>query len=56
MSRYGVKGKIDLTLDVKIRKNASEAWNRKRMPLELKTGKASFSVEHKGQVLLYCCA
>lgn len=24
------------------------------MPLELKTGKVSFSMEHRGQVILYC--
>ncbi|KAK3590495.1 hypothetical protein CHS0354_015484 [Potamilus streckersoni] len=45
--RYGIKGKIDLTVEVKI------GQNRKVLPLELKTGKASYSVEHKGQVTLY---
>ena len=24
------------------------------MPLELKTGKVTFSIEHRGQVILYC--
>ncbi|XP_061197074.1 DNA replication ATP-dependent helicase/nuclease DNA2-like [Saccostrea echinata] len=46
--RFGVKGKIDLTVDVKLNKN-----HRATVPLELKTGRASFSMEHKGQVTLY---
>ncbi|KAL1116792.1 hypothetical protein AAG570_005264 [Ranatra chinensis] len=44
----GVKGKIDATVRVKI--NGAS----KIMPLELKTGRASFSAEHRGQVILYC--
>lgn len=39
----GVKGKVDLTVQVK----------DSTMPLELKTGKASMSLEHRGQVMLY---
>ncbi|XP_064619573.1 DNA replication ATP-dependent helicase/nuclease DNA2-like [Lineus longissimus] len=49
--RFGIKGKIDVTVDVKIHKTAGAS--RKIVPLELKTGKSSFSVEHKGQVTLY---
>ncbi|CAG0883234.1 unnamed protein product [Darwinula stevensoni] len=45
--RFGVKGKVDLTVEVKIH------GKKKVLPLELKTGKASFSAEHKGQVTLY---
>ncbi|XP_044761350.1 DNA replication ATP-dependent helicase/nuclease DNA2 isoform X2 [Coccinella septempunctata] len=41
--RLGIKGKVDVTI-----RNGSKV-----MPLELKTGKSSFSLEHKGQVLLY---
>ncbi|PSN33515.1 DNA replication ATP-dependent helicase/nuclease DNA2 [Blattella germanica] len=45
--RLGVKGKVDVTVEVKIH-------NRKKvMPLELKTGRSSFSAEHRGQVILY---
>ncbi|KAF6198464.1 hypothetical protein GE061_008212 [Apolygus lucorum] len=44
----GIKGKIDATLQVKINRKS------KVMPLELKTGKVSFSMEHRGQVILYC--
>ncbi|BET02371.1 DNA replication helicase DNA2 [Nesidiocoris tenuis] len=44
----GIKGKIDATVQVKIHNKS------KLMPLELKTGKVSFSIEHRGQVILYC--
>ncbi|XP_057319970.1 DNA replication ATP-dependent helicase/nuclease DNA2 isoform X1 [Microplitis mediator] len=43
----GVKGKIDVTAEVSIDKT------RKIMPLEIKTGRASYSAEHKGQLYLY---
>lgn len=43
----GLKGKIDVTVEVKINSK------RKIMPLEIKTGKPSFSLEHKGQIILY---
>lgn len=42
--RLGLKGKIDVSVTVN---------NRQLMPLEIKTGKASFSMEHKGQLILY---
>ncbi|XP_014676403.1 PREDICTED: DNA replication ATP-dependent helicase/nuclease DNA2-like isoform X2 [Priapulus caudatus] len=52
--KYGVKGKIDLTVEVKIHaRSKSSRPYKKVVPLELKTGKASFSAEHKGQVTLY---
>jgi DNA replication ATP-dependent helicase Dna2 len=41
--RLGLKGKIDVTVTA----------NSKLTPLEIKTGKASFSLEHKGQLILY---
>ncbi|XP_029178736.1 DNA replication ATP-dependent helicase/nuclease DNA2 isoform X2 [Nylanderia fulva] len=45
--KLGIKGRIDVTAEVKINSK------RKIMPLEVKTGKVSFSMEHKGQVILY---
>ncbi|CAD6207928.1 GSCOCG00003186001-RA-CDS [Cotesia congregata] len=43
----GVKGKIDVTVDVRVNKKL------KTVPLEIKTGRASYSAEHKGQLYLY---
>lgn len=43
--QLGLKGKVDVS--VRVRKN------KQPIPLELKTGRASFSMEHKGQLLLY---
>ncbi|KYM81394.1 DNA2-like helicase [Atta colombica] len=45
--QLGIKGRIDVTAEVNINSR------RKIMPLELKTGRASYSFEHKGQVILY---
>ncbi|KAJ6643748.1 DNA replication ATP-dependent helicase/nuclease DNA2 [Pseudolycoriella hygida] len=45
--RLGLKGKVDVSVRVK-KKNVLTS-----MPLEIKTGKSSFSLEHKGQVMLY---
>ncbi|XP_017791107.1 PREDICTED: DNA replication ATP-dependent helicase/nuclease DNA2 [Habropoda laboriosa] len=45
--KLGIKGKVDITVEVKINSN------RIIMPLEVKTGKPSFSLEHKGQIILY---
>lgn len=45
--QLGVKGRIDLTTEVNINSK------RKIMPLEVKTGRASYSSEHKAQVILY---
>lgn len=47
LPKMGLKGKIDLTVSVQ-----ANGKNR-TIPLELKTGRASFSAEHKGQVTLY---
>lgn len=44
---FGVKGKVDVTVQVKI------DGKTKTMPIELKTGRASGSEEHRGQVILY---
>lgn len=45
--KLGIKGRIDVTAEVNINSK------RRIMPLEIKTGKVSFSLEHKGQVILY---
>ncbi|KAK8783277.1 hypothetical protein V5799_010358 [Amblyomma americanum] len=45
--RLGVKGKVDATVEVRIQDR------RRLLPLELKTGRHTFSSEHKGQVILY---
>lgn len=47
MPEYGVKGKVDVTVLTKY------DGKRKIMPIELKTGRASGSEEHRGQVILY---
>lgn len=44
MPKFGLKGKIDVTV---------KTSDNKIMPLEVKTGKSSFSLEHKGQVGIY---
>uniref|UniRef100_A0A8C6UWA6 DNA replication ATP-dependent helicase/nuclease n=1 Tax=Neogobius melanostomus TaxID=47308 RepID=A0A8C6UWA6_9GOBI len=54
--RFGLKGKIDLTAQVSIQKprNTSARMSEvKTVPLELKTGKESNSIEHRSQVILY---
>lgn len=50
--RLGLKGKIDVTVKVNP-PNKFFSEFQKLMPLEIKTGKASFSMEHKGQLILY---
>lgn len=47
--QLGLKGKIDVTVEASYGPNEP----RQIMPLELKTGRASFSAEHKGQIALY---
>ncbi|XP_075072554.1 DNA replication ATP-dependent helicase/nuclease DNA2 [Mixophyes fleayi] len=49
--RFGLKGKIDVTAKVKIHQKSKGHF--KIMPLELKTGKESNSIEHRSQVVLY---
>ncbi|XP_052019735.1 DNA replication ATP-dependent helicase/nuclease DNA2 isoform X2 [Apodemus sylvaticus] len=49
--RFGLKGKIDVTVGVKIHRDYKTKY--KIMPLELKTGKESNSIEHRSQVVLY---
>ncbi|XP_076300421.1 DNA replication helicase/nuclease 2 isoform X2 [Lasioglossum baleicum] len=43
----GVKGKVDVTTEVNLHSR------RKVMPLEIKAGRPSFSLEHRGQIILY---
>lgn len=50
--RLGLKGKIDVTVKVHPPNKFFDSF-QKLMPLEIKTGKSSFSLEHKGQLLLY---
>uniref|UniRef100_V9K7U5 DNA replication ATP-dependent helicase/nuclease n=1 Tax=Callorhinchus milii TaxID=7868 RepID=V9K7U5_CALMI len=49
--RFGIKGKIDVTASVKIHRQSKS--QTRIMPLELKTGKESNSIEHRSQVILY---
>lgn len=50
--RFGLKGKIDATVMVKC-KNQKPSQPSRLMPLELKTGRSSFSSEHTGQLIIY---
>ncbi|XP_068159372.1 DNA replication ATP-dependent helicase/nuclease DNA2 [Drosophila tropicalis] len=43
--QLGLKGKVDVSVKL--------AKQKQPIPLELKTGRASFSMEHKGQLMLY---
>ncbi|KAG7207925.1 hypothetical protein KM043_009514 [Ampulex compressa] len=47
LPNLGIKGKIDVTVEVNIHAR------QKVVPLEVKTGRTSFSAEHKGQIILY---
>ncbi|XP_029284528.1 LOW QUALITY PROTEIN: DNA replication ATP-dependent helicase/nuclease DNA2 [Cottoperca gobio] len=54
--RFGLKGKIDVTARVQIQKPRSgghRSPEERTIPLELKTGKESNSIEHRSQVILY---
>uniref|UniRef100_A0A8D3BLX5 DNA replication ATP-dependent helicase/nuclease n=1 Tax=Scophthalmus maximus TaxID=52904 RepID=A0A8D3BLX5_SCOMX len=54
--RFGLKGKIDVTARVRIqrpRNSNHRNSEEKTLPLELKTGKESNSIEHRSQVILY---
>ena len=48
--RLGLKGKIDLTVKTEGRPGEGSVVR----PLEIKTGKPSYSHSHQGQVMLYC--
>lgn len=49
-TKLGLKGKVDLTVEATIR---NEQMQNKILPLELKTGRPTFSSEHEGQVAIY---
>ncbi|XP_028459168.1 DNA replication ATP-dependent helicase/nuclease DNA2 isoform X2 [Perca flavescens] len=54
--RFGLKGKIDVTARVRIQRPRSGSHStpeERTVPLELKTGKESNSIEHRSQVILY---
>ncbi|XP_055319976.1 DNA replication ATP-dependent helicase/nuclease DNA2 isoform X1 [Sitodiplosis mosellana] len=52
--RLGLKGKVDVSVNVKCRpRNGASKKKSLYMPLELKTGRASFSAEHSGQLIIY---
>ncbi|XP_058065259.1 DNA replication ATP-dependent helicase/nuclease DNA2 [Anopheles bellator] len=53
--QLGIKGKIDATVSVAYRntKGLPDGSTHELMPLELKTGRASYSFEHIGQLVLY---
>ncbi|KFB48819.1 AGAP004685-PA-like protein [Anopheles sinensis] len=50
--QLGIKGRIDATVSVTNREPHTEP-TVEVMPLELKTGRASYSFEHSGQLVLY---
>lgn len=49
--RLGLKGKIDITSSIYSSNNSNAL--RSIVPIEVKTGRPSFSIEHKGQLILY---
>ena len=55
--RFGLKGKVDVTVSVKERRTLhGEVKIMRRLPLELKTGKVyneAGTVEHRAQVQAY---
>ncbi|KAJ8019898.1 DNA replication ATP-dependent helicase/nuclease DNA2 [Holothuria leucospilota] len=52
--RWGLKGKVDVTTQVKIHKRDQPMRNKSyTLPLELKTGRQTNSIEHHGQLVLY---
>ncbi|XP_008404057.1 DNA replication ATP-dependent helicase/nuclease DNA2 isoform X2 [Poecilia reticulata] len=54
--RFGLKGKMDVTAKVRMqrsRNGSSRVCEEKTVPLELKTGRESNSIEHRSQVILY---
>ncbi|XP_030379653.1 DNA replication ATP-dependent helicase/nuclease DNA2 [Scaptodrosophila lebanonensis] len=50
--RLGLKGKIDATVTLRPKQGECNKYHDP-VPLELKTGRPSFSFEHQGQLLLY---
>ncbi|GAB0093773.1 DNA replication ATP-dependent helicase/nuclease [Sergentomyia squamirostris] len=52
LPQMGLKGKVDVSVRVR-KKMANGVEVVKTLPLELKTGRATFSPEHRGQLTLY---
>lgn len=52
-TKYGCIGKIDLSLDVIVEDKNNMTKYSNLIPLELKTGRHTFSPSHMGQVILY---
>ncbi|KAG5451136.1 Tripartite DNA replication factor [Clonorchis sinensis] len=55
-TKFGIKGRIDLSVLGHLPHPETPHTRDKRLsliPIELKTGRPSYSIEHKGQVLLY---
>ncbi|XP_078576312.1 DNA replication ATP-dependent helicase/nuclease DNA2-like isoform X2 [Branchiostoma floridae x Branchiostoma japonicum] len=50
--RFGLKGKLDVTTEVRIQPRGRDPLQRV-LPLELKTGRETNSIEHRSQVILY---
>lgn len=54
--RFGIKGKVDITAEAQMRgsqRRDSSKTETRVLPLELKTGRPTFSIEHQSQVILY---
>lgn len=51
--RLGIKGKIDASLQVKIKSGKANAAKRLVAPFEIKTGRSTFVLEHRAQTMLY---
>ncbi|XP_038047126.1 DNA replication ATP-dependent helicase/nuclease DNA2-like isoform X2 [Patiria miniata] len=52
--RWGTKGKVDLTVEVKIHQRKPHGKKTQMtVPLELKTGRQTNSIEHRSQLVLY---
>ncbi|XP_072032876.1 DNA replication ATP-dependent helicase/nuclease DNA2-like [Amphiura filiformis] len=52
--RWGLKGKVDITAQVKIQRTQMRSSPKTyTVPLELKTGRQTNSIEHRSQVMLY---
>lgn len=52
-TKYGLIGIIDVSVEIISYDRANRMRTRTLVPLELKTGKHSFSSQHSGQVILY---
>ncbi|KER33961.1 hypothetical protein T265_12528, partial [Opisthorchis viverrini] len=55
-TKFGIKGRVDLSVLGHVSHPAAPHTRGKQLsliPIELKTGRPSYSIEHKGQVLLY---